>query len=122
MERVAALCSSDEETEDMSSLQFLPISPEVEDPEDGALTSGVPVSGTGGQDSDKQRSKENDSPTPAKKRKYKSFEIKLEGAPKDGKDSSLIMIGLIHILLNVFFCVLFSPSFLLQIRNSSTYK
>lgn len=86
VERVAALCSSDEETEDMSSLQFLPISPEVEDPEEGSATSGIPASsGTGGQENDKQRSKENASPTPAKKRKYKSYEIKLEGAPKDGK-------------------------------------
>lgn len=86
VDRVAALCSSDEETEDMVSLQFLPISPEVEDPEDGTATASVaPGASAGGPDSDKQRSKENDSPIPAKKRKYKTHDIKLDGASKDGK-------------------------------------
>lgn len=85
VDRVAALCSSDEETEDMVSLQFLPISPEVEDPEDGTATGSVAPSGSAGagQDSDKQRSKENDSPISAKKRKYKTYDIKLDGASKD---------------------------------------
>lgn len=71
----------------MVSLQFLPIAPEVEDPEDGTAAGSVAPSGSaaGGQDSDKQRSKENDSPNPAKKRKYKTYDIKLDGASKDGK-------------------------------------
>jgi hypothetical protein len=35
VEPVAAFCSSDEESEDPSTLQFLPIAPEIEDPEEG---------------------------------------------------------------------------------------
>ncbi|KAI8036706.1 retinoblastoma-binding protein 5 homolog [Drosophila gunungcola] len=35
VEPVAAFCSSDEEGEDENALQFLPMAPEVEDPEDG---------------------------------------------------------------------------------------
>ncbi|KAG7206809.1 hypothetical protein KM043_000716 [Ampulex compressa] len=38
IDRVAAFCSSDEETEDIGSLQFLPISPDVEDSEDNQTT------------------------------------------------------------------------------------
>lgn len=34
-EPIAAFCSSDEEIEDDNALQFLPMAPEVEDPEDG---------------------------------------------------------------------------------------
>ncbi|XP_046980176.1 retinoblastoma-binding protein 5 homolog [Schistocerca americana] len=91
IEPVAAFCSSDEETEDTEALQFLPIAPEVEEPEDGwgapPPPSGAPNQppantntplgdGNGATDG----SKENTSPQP-KRRKYRSFDIQLEGAP-----------------------------------------
>ncbi|PSN30811.1 Retinoblastoma-binding protein 5 [Blattella germanica] len=86
IEPVAAFCSSDEETEDIGALQFLPIAPEVEDPEEGwgAPPGSAPPSDM--QQDDKQQrsssSKENNSPAP-KRRKFRSFEIQLEGAPTD---------------------------------------
>lgn len=69
VENIPAFCSSDEETEDDKVLLFLPIAPEVEDPED----SGPPPALTG-----------RDSPV-AKRPKYKSHDISLEGAPTGGK-------------------------------------
>lgn len=64
IDRVAAFCSSDEETEDIGSLQFLPISPDVEDSEDNQVTTHEP---------------------PMKK--HRSHDIDLQGAPIDGKTS-----------------------------------
>ena len=60
IDRVAVFCSSDEETEDQESLQFLPISPDVEENEEAQPTL-------------------ND--TPPKKHKY--HDIDLKGAPND---------------------------------------
>ncbi|EZA47584.1 Retinoblastoma-binding protein [Ooceraea biroi] len=60
IDRVAAFCSSDEETEDIGSLQFLPISPDVEDSEDNQVTPHEP---------------------PMKK--HRSHDINLQGAPTD---------------------------------------
>lgn len=60
IDRVAAFCSSDEETEDQESLQFIPISPEVEENEEMPLNNEVP----------------------SKKHKY--HEIDLKSAPSDG--------------------------------------
>lgn len=69
---VAAFCSSDEELEDSEVLQFLPIAPEVEDPEEGpTLPPPMPPNGSG-------------SP-PAKRPRYQAFEIALQGPPVDGK-------------------------------------
>lgn len=59
---IPAFCSSDEENEDDNVLQFLPIAPEVEDPEDN-----TPLMPSG-----------RDSP-PVKRTKYKSIEVRLEG-------------------------------------------
>lgn len=78
-EKVAAFCSSDEDEEDLSSLQFLPIAPEVEDPEDGWQATGVPDHTI----EKEKESKENTSP-PVKKKKYKSYDVKLEGPPCEG--------------------------------------
>lgn len=74
IEPVAAFCSSDEEGED-SALQFLPMAPEVEDPEDGWQS----------QDGIQPDGKENepDNPTPHKKRKLQIHDINLEDAPLD---------------------------------------
>ncbi|VEN33754.1 unnamed protein product [Callosobruchus maculatus] len=66
---VAAFCSSDEENEN-DCLQFLPIAPEIEDPEDNWTpiepNTTAPVLNT------------SNGPPPAKKKKYKSFDIALE--------------------------------------------
>lgn len=72
---VAAFCSSDEETEDTEVLQFLPIAPEVEDPEEGPILPPGPPPSTGS------------SSPPAKKAKYRAFNIELEGAVTDGMKS-----------------------------------
>ncbi|KAI8120761.1 Retinoblastoma-binding protein 5 like protein [Lucilia cuprina] len=78
-EPVAAFCSSDEEGEDENALQFLPMAPEVEDPEDGwAVQDGL----------DGNTSKDNDSAAmhdygdvSAKKRKMNNYDINLPDAP-----------------------------------------
>ncbi|KAI5750753.1 hypothetical protein M8J77_001001 [Diaphorina citri] len=64
VEPVAAFCSSDEEVDDSKVLEFLPIAPDVEDPEDGPGSTSAPVT----------------SSPPSKTTKYKSFDIQLEGA------------------------------------------
>lgn len=69
MEPIAAFYSSDEDGDDSNVLQFLPIAPEVEDPEES-----TPVPVSAGRES-----------PPAKRPKYKSFDIPLEGTPSDGK-------------------------------------
>ena len=72
---VAAYCSSDEEDEDKNALLFLPIAPEVEDPEDGFIPDP--------DESPNKRSfdeKENASP---KKKKTKTIDIQLDNAPSD---------------------------------------
>ncbi|VEN33752.1 unnamed protein product [Callosobruchus maculatus] len=72
---VAAFCSSDEENEN-DCLQFLPIAPEIEDPEDNWTpiepNTTAPVLNT------------SNGPPPAKKKKYKSFDIALENV-SDGE-------------------------------------
>lgn len=71
IEPIAAFCSSDEETEDDKALQFLPMAPEVEDPEDGWNS----------QEAD--TSKENEPPSSSKKRKIQSHDVKLDDPPID---------------------------------------
>lgn len=64
IEPIAAFCSSDEEGEDDNALKFLPMAPEVEDPEDGCNSqdnSGHELMGGMGRDDTK-------SPVPNKKR------------------------------------------------------
>ncbi|XP_046384514.1 retinoblastoma-binding protein 5 homolog [Ischnura elegans] len=84
IERVAAFCSSDEEegggdgSED--TLEYLPIAPEVEDPEEGWGAGGGGDEGsTGGKRPPPPRSKEN----VPKKKKFRSFDMELQGAPLD---------------------------------------
>lgn len=77
---VPAFCSSDEEGEDNEVLQFLPIAPEVEDPEEGPaammLGGGALVVANSG------------SP-PSKRPRYQAFEINLQGAPVDGESRQM---------------------------------
>lgn len=78
IEPVAAFCSSDEE-DDSSTLLYLPISPEIEEPEEGWGPEGAP-----NEDLNSKRSgdsKENVSP---KKKRPKTFDVSLENAPTDG--------------------------------------
>lgn len=60
IDRVAAFCSSDEETEDVGTLQFLPIAPDVEEPEDQAAAQEPP------------------------NKKHRSHDIHLQNAPENG--------------------------------------
>lgn len=91
VEPIAAFCSSDEEFEDENALQFLPMAPEVEDPEDGWTSQDA-----GGNSQDLNSSKDIDSqddnssglpgPSVVKKRRVgQQFDISLPDAPTDGK-------------------------------------
>lgn len=72
---VAAFCSSDEENENSDCLQFLPTAPEIEDPEDNWPTADTNIS----------NSVQGNGPPPAKKKKYRSYDIALENASDGGK-------------------------------------
>ncbi|XP_076036210.1 retinoblastoma binding protein 5 [Oratosquilla oratoria] len=71
---VAAFCSSDED-DDNNTLLYLPISPEIEEPEEGWGPEGAPPE-------DKRSSDPKDNVSPKKKRP-KTFDINLENAPTD---------------------------------------
>lgn len=88
VEKITAFCSSDEEGEDERALVYLPISPEIDDPEEGW---GAPVDQVPEEQSGKRLGsdqKENASP---KKRRSKTFDVNLTNAPSEE----------IHPLLNV---------------------
>jgi len=82
---IPAFCSSDEEEEDKGALLYLPIAPEIEDPEDNWVP-GVDPSPSEesphkrGREGNYNASKENESP---KKKKPKTTDIVLENAPLD---------------------------------------
>lgn len=83
VEPVAAFCSSDEEGEDENALQFLPMAPEVEDPEDGwTMQDGVDTTLT--KESENAPQDYEDTVT-TKKRKVNNYDISLPDAPVDGK-------------------------------------
>ncbi|XP_055904699.1 retinoblastoma-binding protein 5 homolog [Eupeodes corollae] len=79
IEPVAAFCSSDEEFDDENILQFLPMAPEVEDPEDGwaAQESCDPNISL------ESEAMDVDDDGPVKKRKLITFDISLPDAPVD---------------------------------------
>jgi len=92
---IAAFCSSDEEEEDKGAVLYLPIAPEIEDPEENFVpgidslspTPGDGENDGGGSGSGNKRSaesKENANPSkrPSSK-KPKTVEISLENAPTD---------------------------------------
>lgn len=82
---IAAFCSSDEEYEEDAGLQFLPMAPEVEDPEDG-------WNQENGNGQEKNSSKDTDEPMDTNdlssqtsvRKKVPTHDIALEGPPKDG--------------------------------------
>ncbi|XP_053943430.1 retinoblastoma-binding protein 5 isoform X2 [Cuculus canorus] len=83
---IAAFCSSDEELEDSKALLYLPIAPEVEDPEENpygpppdAVQSSLADEGLG---SEKKRQSSSDGPQ-APKKKPKTTNIELQGVPND---------------------------------------
>lgn len=84
---ISAYYSSDEEKDDEDILLYLPIAPEVEEPEDGWNPSAELEDGTtsGTKRSSHQDQKENSSP---KKKRTKSYEISLANAPTDGNLSN----------------------------------
>ena len=86
---ISAYYSSDEEKDDEDILLYLPIAPEVEDPEDGWNPSGELEDGApaASKRSGHQDQKENSSP---KKKRTKSYDISLANAPTDGKPNSYI--------------------------------
>lgn len=99
---VCSLSCSDEELEDTKALLYLPIAPEVEDPEENPFGPLPDASGqtatqedmlAGGDKKQKQPSSEGG---PAKK-KARTTIIELQGVPSDGKwntDTRINFIGL----------------------------
>ncbi|GAB6024240.1 Retinoblastoma-binding protein 5 [Chamberlinius hualienensis] len=93
VDKIAAFCSSDEEEEDCKALVYLPISPEIDDPEESWIPTSdqvlhAPPSGT--EHSNKRLSEQNENKSPKKKR-WKTYDVGLANAPVDE----------IHPLLNV---------------------
>jgi COMPASS component SWD1 len=81
--KIPAFCDSDAEEDDKDGLLYLPIAPEVEDPEEGWP---LGLDGPGAEDSPSKRpasqeSKENTSP---KKKRLKPIDVDLPKAPRDG--------------------------------------
>lgn len=91
---IAAFCSSDEEYEEDAGLQFLPMAPEVEDPEDGWNQEN-----SNGGGPEKSNPKDTDEPMEtddsatqtasgtnnnAMRKKANTYEIALDAPPKDG--------------------------------------
>ncbi|KAF2897141.1 hypothetical protein ILUMI_09030 [Ignelater luminosus] len=79
VEPVAAFCSSDEEQENADVLQFLPIAPEIEEPEENWTGDGSGQANVSG----------NGSPPPPKKTKYRSYDIAIENT-SDGEVHPLL--------------------------------
>jgi len=82
VEPVAAFCSSDEEGEDENALQFLPMAPEVEDPEDGwasqdGLEASAVMLSTDPHDYE-------DDIMASKRRRMQLYDVSLPDAPTDG--------------------------------------
>lgn len=82
-EPVAAFCSSDEEGEDENALQFLPMAPEVEDPEDGWAVQDGLEGGNTSKDAESANIHDYGDVVSAKKRKMSNYDISLPDAPTD---------------------------------------
>lgn len=105
---ISAYYSSDEEKDDEDILLYLPIAPEVEEPEDGWNPSAELEDGTtsGTKRSSHQDQKENSSP---KKKRTKSYEISLANAPTDGNLSNNSRNAPVSHFSFVLFFFFFSP-------------
>jgi len=97
VEPVAAFCSSDEEGEDENALQFLPMAPEVEDPEDGwasqdGLEASAVMLSTDPHDYE-------DDIMASKRRRMQLYDVSLPDAPTDGMiQKTRIMVHFKHLL------------------------
>ncbi|XP_055312498.1 retinoblastoma-binding protein 5 homolog [Sitodiplosis mosellana] len=81
---IAAFCSSDEEYEEDAGLQFLPMAPEVEDPEDGwnqENANGQEKNTS--KDADEQMDTDDLSSQSGVRKKIPTYDITLEAPPKD---------------------------------------
>ncbi|XP_030379998.1 retinoblastoma-binding protein 5 homolog isoform X2 [Scaptodrosophila lebanonensis] len=81
VEPVAAFCSSDEENEDENALQFLPMAPEVEDPEEGwAIQDSLEINASllGNDTHDSEGEIIN-----SKRRRIQYYDVSLPDAPSD---------------------------------------
>lgn len=97
MQPISAYYSSDEEQDEEDILLYLPIAPEIEDPEDGWNPATELEDGSAaGNKRGHQDQKENSSP---KKKRTKSYEIALTNAPSDGK--KVLILGVVA-LSNIF--------------------
>lgn len=77
---IAAFCSSDEEKEDLDALLYLPISPEIDEPEEG--WGQIPEQPP--EDYNNKRSASvNDQYSQNKKKRLKTIDVDLKDAPKD---------------------------------------
>lgn len=83
VEPVAAFCSSDEEGEDENALQFLPMAPEVEDPEDGWAGQDGGLEASAVLLSSDPHDYEDDIMA-AKRRRMQLHDVSLPDAPTDG--------------------------------------
>ncbi|GIY82516.1 retinoblastoma-binding protein 5 homolog, partial [Caerostris extrusa] len=75
IEPIAAFCSSDEETSDTSALLYLPIAPEIDDPEESW--------GQNEMNEDIQSKRPSCDQNSSKKKRTKTIDMILENAPKD---------------------------------------
>ncbi|XP_070548679.1 retinoblastoma-binding protein 5-like isoform X2 [Ptychodera flava] len=83
---IAAFMSSDEENEDTTALVYLPISPEVDEPEEGSWAQPSDPTDEASLTAQQQakRLAPVDPPTPSpKKKKIKTLDVELDGAPVD---------------------------------------
>uniref|UniRef100_A0A336MF23 CSON000609 protein n=1 Tax=Culicoides sonorensis TaxID=179676 RepID=A0A336MF23_CULSO len=80
VEPIAAFCSSDEEIEDQKALQFLPIAPEVEDPEENW---GAVGQENGEMNNSMEKREFEGDEGGSKRRKTNLYDIKLVDAPSD---------------------------------------
>ncbi len=108
---IPAFCSSDEEDEggeeaekdkdkggeSSSSLLYLPIAPEIEEPEDHWVPGVDDEGGSGGgagegpSDRGSKRDAAKENASPSKRKRTKTTEIALPNAPKDGKESNCLV-------------------------------
>ncbi|XP_078323777.1 retinoblastoma-binding protein 5 homolog isoform X1 [Crassostrea virginica] len=91
IEPIQAFVSSDEDEEDRDALLYLPVSPDIEEPEESAWTIPTEVAEeTQAQEKKRSQSHNDNTPSP-KKKKVKTYDVDLPDAPLDE----------IHPLLNV---------------------
>lgn len=83
VERIPALCSSDEENdEDPDSIYYLPVAPEVDDPEEAGWTQETELHPA---DPERKRSASQDTGTESQRKKVKVIDIRNSSSEQDSK-------------------------------------